>query len=125
MSLINNMIPIIKQSDADFAAAVDTLQNLLRGGELSAAGDDSCADIPAIVADVIKDVRLRGDDAVIELTEKIEHVTLTPDQLRVSADEIAAARSNIDDDFLALIRRVTKNIREYQEIGRASCRERV
>jgi len=115
MSLINNMIPIIKQSDADFAAAVDTLQNLLRGGELSAAGDDSCADIPAIVADVIKDVRLRGDDAVIELTEKIEHVTLTPDQLRVSADEIAAARSNIDDDFLALIRRVTKNIREYQE----------
>lgn len=109
------MIPIIKQSETGFSASVDALRNLLRGGELAAAGDDSCADIPAIVADVIKDVRLRGDDAVIGLTEKIEHVTLTPDQLRVSADEIAAARSNIDDDFLALIRRVTKNIREYQE----------
>ncbi len=109
------MIPIIKQSDAGFTAAVDALQNLLQGGELTAAGDDSCADIPAIVADVIKDVKLRGDDAVIGLTEKIEHVTLTPDQLRVSADEIAAARSSIDEEFLALIRRVTKNIREYQE----------
>ena len=109
------MIRVIKQSDAGFAAAVGALQNLLRGGELSAAGDDGCADIPAIVADVIKDVRLRGDDAVIDLTKKIEHVTLTPDKLRVSPDEIAAAHSNIDKDFLALIRRVTKNIREYQE----------
>ena len=35
--------------------------------------------------------------------------------MRVSADEIAAARSSIDEEFLALIRRVTKNIREYQE----------
>ncbi|MCK5113215.1 MAG: histidinol dehydrogenase, partial [Phycisphaerae bacterium] len=109
------MIPVIKQSDADFSAAVDALRNLLRQGELSAAGDKGGEDIPAIVADVIKDVRTRGDDAVIDLTTKIENVTLTPEQLRVSADEIAVARSNIDDEFLALIRRVTKNIREYQE----------
>ena len=44
----------------------------------------------AIVADIIADVRARGDDAVIELTEKFDRLNLTPDTLAFSREEIMA-----------------------------------
>jgi histidinol dehydrogenase len=40
---------------------------------------------------LIEDVRLRGDDAVCDALAKFDGITLTPQQLRVSAEEIASA----------------------------------
>ena len=41
---------------------------------------------------LIEDVRLRGDDAVCDALAKFDGITLTPQQLRVSAQEIASAQ---------------------------------
>lgn len=57
---------------------------------LNAKREDS-PDVDAIVADIIADVRSRGDAALIALTKKFDRLTLTPDTLRISAEEIAQA----------------------------------
>lgn len=43
------------------------------------------------IARLIKDVRLRGDDAVCDALARFDGISITPDQLRVSDDEIQAA----------------------------------
>jgi histidinol dehydrogenase len=40
---------------------------------------------------LIEDVRVRGDEAVCDALAKFDGIRLTPDQLRVSAEEIATA----------------------------------
>ena len=61
---------------------------------LSAKREDS-PDVDAIVAEIIEDVRNRGDAAVIELTTKFDRLELTPDTLAFSAEEIAAAVAQV------------------------------
>ncbi len=43
------------------------------------------------IGTLIEDVRVRGDDAVCDALAKFDGIRLTPDQLRVSAEEIATA----------------------------------
>jgi histidinol dehydrogenase len=57
---------------------------------LNAKREDS-PDVDAVVADIITDVRTRGDAAVIDLTTKFDRLTLTPDTLRITPEEIAQA----------------------------------
>ena len=40
---------------------------------------------------LIDDVRARGDEAVCDALARFDRVTLTPDELRVTADELAEA----------------------------------
>lgn len=44
------------------------------------------------ISGLLDDVRLRGDDAVCDATRRFDGVSLRPDQLRVSSDEIASAQ---------------------------------
>lgn len=46
----------------------------------------------ASIGDLIEDVRTRGDAAVCDALARFDGITLRPDQLRVTAEEIAAAR---------------------------------
>ena len=107
-------IRVIESSDPLRDPAVAAVRDVLRAGGLTGT-DAGGIDVPAVVADVIADVRERGDAAVADLTAQIEKVELTPEQFRVPAEQIAAARAGADADFLDLIRRVATNIREYQE----------
>ena len=59
---------------------------------LGAKREDS-PDVDAVVADIIADVRMRGDAAVIELTAKFDRLELTSETLEVTAEEIDAAIS--------------------------------
>ena len=70
-------------------------------------------DVEAAVADIIADVRNRGDAALLELTEKFDKVRLT--SLEVSKDEIDGALASVGDDFLAVLRRAAANIRKFHE----------
>lgn len=49
------------------------------------------ADLQTSIAALIDDVRERGDEAVVDATARFDGVELSPGQLRVGADEIAAA----------------------------------
>ena len=106
-------IRTIRYDQSDYREQLDVLLNVLRAGGLTATGAGQL-DVPAVVRDVIADVRSRGDQAVIDLTAKIENVSLSADRLRVSAERIAEAHSHAEPEFLDLITRSARNIREYQ-----------
>ena len=51
-------------------------------------------DVALAVREIIADVRARGDAALIELSEKFDHVRLMPDTLKVAAAEIDGAEKS-------------------------------
>ena len=79
---------------SDFETAFETLLSLKR--EVS-------ADVEAVVKDIIADVRARGDGALIELTERFDGLKLDAGSLRVSPEEIAAARAQVRPEALAAL----------------------
>ena len=48
-------------------------------------------DVDGVVADILAAVRERGDAALIEFTERFDHLVLKPETLRIGGAEIAAA----------------------------------
>ena len=85
-------------TDPDFEA---------RFAALLAAKREVAADVEATARAIVDDVRGRGDAALIEYTEKFDHLTLTPEKLRFSAEEIAAAIQDVsrtDIEALAVAR---------------------
>jgi histidinol dehydrogenase len=81
---------------------------------LSAKREDS-PDVDVIVAEIIEDVRNRGDAAVIELTAKFDRLELTPDTLAFSAEEVAAAVAQVSDPDRAALELAAARIRAYHE----------
>ncbi|MEL7164711.1 MAG: histidinol dehydrogenase [Pseudomonadota bacterium] len=81
---------------------------------LSAKREDS-PDVDATVAGIIADVRARGDAAVIELTEKFDRITLTPDTLRISAEERAAETAKVPQAEREALSLAAARIRAYHE----------
>ncbi|WP_170409970.1 histidinol dehydrogenase [Ruegeria atlantica] len=81
---------------------------------LSAKREDS-PDVDAVVAEIIEDVRKRGDAAVIELTAKFDRLELTPETLAFSADEIAAAVEQVSAEDRAALELAAERIRAYHE----------
>ena len=67
----------------------------------------------AAIGDLIEDVRVRGDDAVCEALSRHDGIDLTPDRLRVTADEIASAR--IDPALDAAIDEAIGRLRLFNE----------
>lgn len=65
------------------------------------------------VSEIIKDVRTRGDQAVLELTERFDGVKLT--SLEVSAEEFAAAESALNAEQRAALERAIANVRRFHE----------
>ncbi len=67
------------------------------------------------VREIIEDVRARGDEAVFELEEIFDKCKLTRETVRVSREEIEAAYTELDPEFVEVIRRAAANIRAYHE----------
>ncbi|MBE6996620.1 MAG: histidinol dehydrogenase [Ruminococcaceae bacterium] len=68
-------------------------------------------DVSAVVADIIAQVRARGDRALLEYNEKFEKAKL--DALEVSPAEMEAALQAVDPAFLAILERAAANIRAF------------
>ncbi len=68
----------------------------------------------AVVSRIVKEVRERGDAAVAELTEKLDGVSLGPDEFRVPESELERALEEAPDGFLRAARSAARNIREFQ-----------
>jgi len=81
---------------------------------LGAKREDS-PDVDAVVADIIADVRSRGDAAVLELTAKFDHLELTSDQLAFSRDEIDAAIAEVSGADRAALELAAERIQAYHE----------
>ncbi|MCB1328498.1 MAG: histidinol dehydrogenase [Maritimibacter sp.] len=89
---------------ADFETAFTALLGMKR--------EDS-PDVDATVAEIIADVRARGDAAVIELTEKFDRLVLSPETLRFSPEEIEAHCATVPDAERAALELAAERIRAY------------
>jgi len=92
--------------DSGFPAVFDAL--------LSAKREDA-PEVDDIVAGIIADVRARGDAAVIELTERFDRLSLTPETLAFSPDEIDAQIARVSDDDRAALMTAAARIRAYHD----------
>ena len=68
-------------------------------------------DVAGVVAGIIDDVRKRGDEALLEYTEKFDKAKLT--ELAVSEEEIKEAFEEVDPDFIRILKAVAENIRDF------------
>lgn len=75
-------------------------------------------DVSGIVSEIIADVRRRGDAALLEYTEKFDKVKLG--DLRVTDAEIEEAFSLVEPEFVEILRKAEKNIREFHEMQKQS-----
>ena len=65
------------------------------------------------IVELIDDVRSRGDDAVCDALRRFDGVDITPDQLRVTDDELDSA--HIDDALAAAIDDAIAHLRAFNE----------
>jgi histidinol dehydrogenase len=75
----------------------------------------SNANVAPIVSDIIADVRARGDVALIDYTAKFDSLSLTTDTLRISAEEIKAARKECPADVVTALDIAAKRLRDFHE----------
>src|ERR1051326_3834441 len=80
---------------------------------LLAAKRESAADVDAAVAAIIEDVASRGDAALIQYTERFDRVSLTPDRLRLSDRDIAAAAALAPAETVAALHFAAERIEAF------------
>lgn len=81
--------------------------------ELLSQKREVSADVDTAVRAIITDVRTRGDEALIELSQKFDHVDLTKLGLRVSAAEVDAAVAQCSAETLAALEFARDRIQEH------------
>lgn len=67
------------------------------------------------VAEIMENVRRKKDEALLAYTEKFDHITLTPQTMQVTEEEIEEAYRQADPKLIAVIRKALVNIRSYHE----------
>ncbi len=100
------MPQFLNSADPDFEAQFTALLSMKR--------EDS-PDVDAVVADIIADVRTRGDAAVIDLTHKFDKVQLTPETMRFSDAEIDHLCAQVSEQERAALELAAERIRAYHE----------
>ncbi|MGH9844756.1 MAG: histidinol dehydrogenase, partial [Blastocatellia bacterium] len=102
------MIEIIQLAGSGVAANEKLRKILNRGIGLN-------NDILTRTDAILREVRERGDEALIEFTERFDGVKIKPESLRVDRDAIEELAAQVDDDLIAAMREAIANIRHYHE----------
>ncbi|MGL6211928.1 MAG: histidinol dehydrogenase [Paracoccaceae bacterium] len=76
---------------------------------------EEAPDVDATVAQIIADIRTRGDAALIELTAKFDRLTLTSETLAFSPAEIDAEIARVTPEDRAALTLAATRIRAYHE----------
>ena len=85
------------------------LENLLK------RSPNSYGKFESAVADILANVKSRGDDALFEYTRNFDKADINPSNIVVTQEEIDEAYSLVDDKLLEVIRKALVNIRDYHE----------
>ena len=95
---------------------------LIKAGEISreelTKPRGSHADVSETVSDILSTVRREGDAALLRYTEKFDHVRLQ--SLAVAPEEYEEGLAQVEDEFLAVLRKAAENIRRYHETQKRS-----
>ena len=98
------MPQFLNSEDADFEERFRAVLSMKR---------EDAPDVDAAVAEIIADVRARGDRAVINLTERFDRVKLTPGTLAYSEAEIEAACTEVPEAERQALELAADRIRDY------------
>ncbi len=101
---------VYREADSRYAAAVAAMNRRAIPGD----------EVRQSVASIIDEVRLHGDAALCDYAARFDRVELTPAQLRVTEEELAAAQAEVPQDVKEAIAASLANI-EY--FSRRSMRE--
>jgi len=74
-------------------------------------GEDDFTEVDKVVCEILKDVKEKGDIAVIEYTSKFDKAELK--SLKVTEAEIEEALNIVEDDFLKILEEARENIASY------------
>ena len=67
------------------------------------------------VQEIVEDVKRRGDEALFEYTRKFDHAEITPENIRVTEEEIREAMESVDEKLLKVMKKSMANIRDHHE----------
>ena len=87
----------------------DILENLLK------RSPNNYGKFEAAVADILANVKEKGDEALFSSTKEFDKVEVTPETIRVTEAEIEEAYKAVDASLLEVIRKALVNIRSYHE----------
>ncbi|KKC35292.1 histidinol dehydrogenase [Devosia epidermidihirudinis] len=96
----------LDSQDADFQ---DRFAALLSGKR------ESSQDVSDTVAAIISDIRTRGDDALVELTNKFDRTHFSVADLRISEAEIESAAARVTDEVREALQFAHDRIRSHHE----------
>ena len=91
---------ILKYSDIDLAETVKR-------------SEQDVNNVLGTVSEILENVRVNGDKAVGEYTEKFDGVTI--ENLKVSKDEIAEAYGTLDSELLTALKNAASNIEKFHK----------
>jgi len=100
------MAQLFDLKDDDFESRFQALVNLDRG---------EAHDVQQVVADIIADVRTRGDSALADYTQKFDRFDVAARGLAVSPAEVESALASIDADVMAALRTAAARIRAFHQ----------
>ena len=111
MSVVN--IPVLNTQSADFMAQL----------QVRLAFDDSTdAGIQTAVTNIIAAVRARGDDAVVELTNKFDRIQVkSMAELTLTQADLKAAFDSLNDEQRTALQAAAERVRSYHEAQNAEC----
>ena len=87
----------------------DILENLLK------RSPNNYGKFEAAVADILANVKEKGDEALFSYTKEFDKVEVTPETIRVTEAEIEEEYKAVDASLLEVIRKALVNIRSYHE----------
>src|SRR3990170_178846 len=97
---------IIKSWEDGFDEALNRIVNRGRIGR---------ADVEASAQNIINQVREKGDEAVIKFTKKFDNYHLSPENIKVSGEEIENAHASIDKKILDHLKLIAERITKFHE----------
>lgn len=96
----------LKNTDPDFEAAFTALLNAKR---------ESAADVNSAVATIIEAVQDGGDQALIELTNRFDHLDLAEKGLAISKEEIDAAIEEVAPETMEALKLAATRIEDHHK----------
>ena len=97
---------IIKYSDSDFR---NTLRKVVDRADVDLVVHD------ATVREILKQIKERGDAALLDFTSRFDQYDLSVEEIRVTPSEVAEAHNNVSDEGVEALKRAAENIREFHE----------
>ncbi|MFI4859395.1 MAG: histidinol dehydrogenase [Phycisphaerales bacterium JB063] len=110
----STMLPIYDLTQNEVPAGLLTRLTALRNAA------DADGKWSSIAAELIADVRERGDAAVVDQMQRFTDDTFSVGRMRVSADELAAAGAALSGELRGAIERAIENVTAYQRHIRPS-----